>query len=881
MSGRVPPLARWIISFSSWFVPSHRRAAWLRQWVADVEHLCGEGMGGAKAWRFAFGSVRHALFLRREAMTMRGWGADVRQSVRSLARTPGFTLLTVGTLAIGIGTASGIFSIVETMLLRPLPLDESDRLVSIFSTNAERGADRFSVSYPDFHDFAERADLFESASFYMHGVRDLSGDGDPERIRIVSVYERYFDVLRSQMLLGRSFGPSDHAASAPPTALLDESFWARRFGSDTTVVGRPVRLDGVATVIVGVVRSDQGWPSNNQAWIPLRWGGSVPEYADARSNHTWQVIARLRDDVTVSHASAQIHAVAQTAYGGVDIDRRDIGMGAGAVSLKASEAGGETAGILSVMGLAVFLVLLIACLNASGLLLTRSWGRARELSLRAALGAGRARLTIILFSESLVLALLGGAVGVLLALVGLRQVVRSLPTGGPDLSEIGLNVQVAGAALLISVLASVLAGVIPAMRASQVSVAEALKESGTNSSHGRSRSRLRRGLVVAELSLALALLVSASLTVQGFQTQIRADPGFDQQNLLTFTVRLPATRYGDDALVNAFYEDAVAALDRHPGVLAVSSTSRLPLGAGGFGLFRSFMFDGATPPPEGPEVPAAWVEIDAQYLRTLGIEPVEGRGFTAEDDGSAPLVAIVNRRMARLMSPDEPIIGRSIRSFWDENLPRTVVGVIDDLQFDGLARNQAEALVFVPRAQAVRTSMAFLVRTAGVPGALVPEIRDIMAALDNDVALDGMQTLVDAHGADLAGVRFLTLLFVTFGLGALLLTISGVYGLVSYSVSQRTREIGIRMAMGASAAAVRMGVMREGATLAAIGLTIGVVIAYGFSRLLAAALFGLAEIEPATFAWVVLALGGAVLAASWFPAARATRVDPVEALRSD
>jgi putative ABC transport system permease protein len=881
VSERVPRLARWTIEWASYLVPAHRRVAWMRQWIAELEHLCSEGRGGRGAWRFALGGVRHGLFLRREDVTMRGWGSDLRQSLRSLGRVPGFTMLTVATLAIGIGTASGVFSIVEAMLLRPLPLPESDRLVSIFSTNVERGFDRMSVSYPDFLDYAARTDLFESASFYRAGVRDLSGDVEPERIGSTAVHEQYFEVLGSGLLVGRSFTPDDHAASAPLTVLLSEAFWARRFGRDSTVVGRPVRLDGVAHIVIGVVRSGQGWPSRTQAWTPLQWGGGVPDYADARSNHTWQVVARLQEDIGVGHASDQVRALARTMYAGQDMDPRDDGTEAGVASLRSAAAGSETAGIFSIMGLAVFLVLLIACLNASGLLLARSWGRARELSLRAALGAGRARLAIILFGESLVLALMGGLVGVSLAVYGLRQIVRSLPRGGPDLSGIGLNASVVGGALAISVLASVLAGVIPAMRASRASVSEALKEGGTSSSHGRARSRLRRGLVVAELSLALALLVSAGLTVRGFQTQIRTDPGFDQENLLTFTVRLPATRYGEEATVDAYFERAIATLEGHPGVTAASATSRLPLGAGGFGLYRSFVFEGAAPPPEGPEVGAAWVEVDPSYFRTLGIEPSEGRAFTSEDDGAAPLVAIVNRRMARVISPNEDIIGLTIRSFWDENLPRTVVGIVDDLQFDGLARSEAETLVFVPRAQAVRTSMAFLVRTAGAPGPLVPEIRDIMQAIDGDVALDAVQTLTEAHGADLAGVRFLTLLFATFGVGALLLTVSGVYGLVSYSVSQRTQEIGIRMAMGASASSVRTAVLAEGATLAAIGIGIGLVFAYGFSRLLAAAFFGLAEIDPGTFAGVGLALGIAVLAASWFPAARATRVDPVVALRSE
>jgi putative ABC transport system permease protein len=881
VSRRVPALARRTVRLASRCVPGYRRAQWLRQWEADLEFWCSRGRGRTGAFRFALGSFSHALFLRREAMTVRGWGADVRQSARALAKTPGFTALTVGTLAIGIGTAAGVFSIVETLVLRPLAFAEDERLVRIYSTNPERGSGRFSVSYPDFRDFSARADLFESASFYMGGVRDLSGEGEPERVSVTAVHDGFFGVLRSEFLRGRPFAEDDHAVSAPPTVILSESFWARRFGSDSTVVGRPIRLDGVEHVVLGVLRAGQGWPGDGQTWVPLQWGQGVPEYADARSNHTWQVLGRMTDGVEVSLASDQIVSMARTLYSDASVDSRDEGTEAVVIPLRASEAGSETAAIFSVMAVAVFLVLLVACLNASGLLLTRSWGRARELSLRAALGAGRARLAIILFGESLILALLGGALGVSLAVFGLRQVVRSLPIGGLDLTGISLNGPVVASALLMSVVAALLAGIVPALRASRVSVAEALKEGGSNASEGLSRSRLRRALVVAQLALSLSLLVSAGMTVRGFQRQISTDPGFDQSNLLTFTVRLPGARYTEAALVDAYYREAVDALEARPGILAASSTSRLPLGAGGFGLFRSFMFDGATPPPEGVEYPGAWVEVDESYFRTLGIEPLEGRSFADTDDRTAPLVAIVNRRMARLMSPDESIVGRSIRSYWDENLPRTVVGVVDDLQFDGLVRDESEALVLVPRAQAVRTAMAFLVRTEGDPGSRVAEIRDVLGALDPDVALDAMQTLGDAHASDLAGVRFLTTLFATFGVGALLLAISGVYGLISYSVSQRTQEIGIRMALGASSGTVRTGVLAEGAMLAGAGLAIGAVLAYGFSRLLAAALFGLADIDPATFVAVALALAASAVAASWFPAVRATRVDPMAALRRD
>ena len=388
---------------------------------------------------------------------------------------------------------------------------------------------------------------------------------------------------------------------------------------------------------------------------------------------------------------------------------------------------------------------------------------------------------------------------------------------------------------------------------------------------------------MAEVALSFALLVGAGLTIRGFERQISTDPGFEASNLLWFTRRLPGSRYGEEALVEAYYEEAIARLQRHPGILAATSTSRLPLGAGGFGLFRSFIFDGAAAPPEGTEYGAGWVEVDPRYLETMGVELSEGRGFTVDDAGHGDLVAIVNERLARQMSPNESIVGKRIRSFYDENLPRTVVGVVPDLQFTGVSRAQRSALVLVPRSQSARASMAFLVRTADDPNAMIPVGRQAMGELDSDIALEALQSLRDAHHADLAGIRFLTTLFGTFGALALALAlaVSGVYGLVPYSVSQRTQEIGVRMAMGATSAAVRASVLRESALLASVGVGIGFAVAYGGGRLLAAGMVGIATLEISRFVAVALLLALSVMLASWIPATRATRVDPVDALRTD
>ncbi|NNF28414.1 MAG: FtsX-like permease family protein [Gemmatimonadetes bacterium] len=549
--------------------------------------------------------------------------------------------------------------------------------------------------------------------------------------------------------------------------------------------------------------------------------------------------------------------------------------------LHSSEGGEDAAALFGTLGTAVFFVLLIACMNAPGLLMTRARSRTRELSLRAAIGAGRVRLAFTLMAESVLLALLGGGFGLALGTWGLQRAFSAAPPFVRELGDPKLNGTVVTAGLGIALLAALMAGLPPALRASRMSVASTLRDGSAQSGDGSGAARLRRFFVVGELALSLALLTAAFMTVQGFQRQLAADPGFEASSLLSFTVKLPAARYGEDAMVDAYYEEAVAALERHPTVQAASSTSRLPLGAGGISLGRSFIFEGADPPPNGVAFPANWVEVDPGWFDTMGLRAVEGRAFNDNDGAGSEPVAIVNATMANRMSPEGSIVGRVIRSHFDENVPRRVVGVLADIQMNGVSRERRQPMVLVPRAQASRTAMAFLVRTEGDPADMAADIREIMAGIDSDVAVDGLQPLREAHSTDLAGIRFLTTLFASFGVLALILAVGGVYGLVSYSVSQRTQEFGVRMAMGASSTTVRRAVLKESAVLATIGLPLGLALAWAAGRVLSVGMDGIAIPNASTYVVVALLLVGAVLLATWIPAARATRVDPVSALRSE
>jgi predicted permease len=781
----------------------------------------------------------------------------------------------VATLGVGIGVALTVFGMAEAVLLRPLPVPEGDRLVQLYSSNPSKGFDRFSVSYPDFEDLAKRTDLFESASFWWNRQVDLSGADDPERVVVSEVQRGFFETLRSRALLGRLLVDDDQRPGASGTVVLSAEFWRRRFGSDSSVVGRTIRLDGLPYTVVGVIADGQEWPGSSQVWVPLRLGDGPPP-APSRTNHTWQVVARLAPGVTVPVASARVRELARAIYAQPE-DARDAGTEALVVPLRPF---GEERGpqLFTVLGAAVFFVLLIASLNQSGLLLTHALGRARELSLRSALGAGRTRIVSLLLGESLVLAAIGGVIGLALAMVVAPRLLSLAPAEIRDMVHLQLNTAMVTAALLVVVLASVLAGLLPALRGSRPAVAEALKEGGTQSSQGRAGRRIRRVLVVAELTLAVVLLAAAGLTIRSFRTQLSADPGFRADHLLAFSVRLPAARYGDAAARTDFYERARRRLAAIPGVQSVAATSRIPVGGPGLSLYRVFLFEGRPEPPAGPEYGASWIEVSPQFFATLGVTPLRGRTFTAEDRAGSVPVMILNATLAREMAEEGNLLGRRIRSWRDENVLREVVGVVPDIQLAGIA-GRPEPTVFVPAAQSVRSSLAFLVRTVPEPLTLASEVRSAMREIDPDVALHRLETLDETHRADLAPVRFIMTLFATFGAIALLLALSGVYGLMALSVSQRTQEIGIRMAMGASVGSVRRRVLGEAATLTAVGLGIGLLLALAFSRVLSFALFGLGWFDPRTLAATAALLAGTALLAAWLPARRATRISAIDALR--
>jgi ABC-type antimicrobial peptide transport system permease subunit len=774
---------------------------------------------------------------------MRGVGVDLLFTARSLLRRPGFLLLSLATLGVGIGAVTTVVSVTEAVLWRELPFPDEDRLTAVYSSNPALGMRRFSVSYPDFMDWTGRGDLFQSASLYIIGDRDISGTEAPQRIIVADVHSAFFETLGVTADVGRLLTDSDQQPDAPRAIVLGHALWVRAFGSDPTIVGRTIRVDGEPHTVVGVTRAGQRWPRSAEAWTPLQYGRTPPQEVNRRSNHAFQVVARLAMGVSPAAASTQVRAMARSWY-------------------SANESGNEQtieAGVST--------------------LRFHAWARARELSLRAALGAGRSRLANLLLTESVVLALCGAAVGIGLASLALHAISNMVPEGTNDLGT-QLNAFVVAGAIAIALVASLLAGFAPALKASRASVAETLTEDAGRTGTGRSGARLRRTLVVVEIALSVVLLTGAGLTIRTFQAQIQADPGLETEAVLIFNVRLPRARYPEEALVTQYYDEAVSRLENAPGIMAASATSSLPLGVARFSTRRVFVMEGAPEPPAGPDYPALWIEVDPHYFDALAVSPIRGRGFTADDISGNEPVAMVNEAMARLMSQDQEIVGQRLRSWRDEDLLRQIVGVMPDMQLRSMS-NRMEPAVYVPRAQSDTWTMSFLVRSAGDPAAAVPVVRSLMTDLDGDVALHALRTLEDAHAEELAGIRTVTMLFGSFGFLALILAVGGVYGLVATSVAQRTREIGIRMALGGTQGGIREQVVKEGAWLAALGVGIGVLLAGVVSRLLASFLVGvgISWLDARTLLGVAVVLGASALLASWVPAVRATRIDPVKALR--
>ena len=804
---------------------------------------------------------------------------DIRYGIRSLLKQPGFTVVAVITLALGIGANTAIFSVVNAVLLRPLPYREADRLVVPVSVNPARGTEDGSISYADYLDW-KREQVFAGVAALDNTTTnaDLSGGtGEPERVNLAVVTEDYFAVLGVTPVLGRTFQPDDYSTPGPPRALvISDNLWQRYYGGDPQIVGRTIYLNGRPYPVVGVVPKAAIWPNDKDVFVPLNVGPNPDANLLRRDNMLFLSLARLKPDAPIEQANAALATIARRLEQDHPESRK--GWSNRAVPLLDYVVGKQLRVSLLVLLAAVGFVLLIACINVANLLLARAAVRAREMAIRLALGAGRLRLIRQLLAESLLLALLGGGLGLLLAIWGVDLLAKFAPADTPRLVEIKVNAGVLVFTLVVTLLTALLCGLMPAWQATRDDLNHALKEAGRSTAGGPRGRRWRSALVVAEVALSLMLLAGAGLMIRSFARVQQIDPGLKPEGLLTMEITAPRVRYPDEARVLAFYRELVERVTATPGVESAAVSSALPLGGGGFYLGRVFLAEGRPEPPVGADAPGQWNVISPGYFKTTGTRLIKGRDFDQRDTAESAPVIILNESLARKIFPNEDPLGKRIRSWRDENKLREIVGVVADVRYFG-REDEPRGLVYVPHTQNAWRAMALNVRTQTNPSAVVGAIRNQIKAVDKDLAVANLNTMTSILARSVAPRRSSMLLLTIFAGVAALLAAMGIYGVLSYVLSQRVSEIGVRLALGAQTADVFKLMIGEGMRLALTGVVLGLAFSFALTRLMKSLLYEVGASDPLTFAGVALLLALVALLACWVPARRATKVDPLVALR--
>ncbi|HEU4628588.1 MAG TPA: ABC transporter permease [Gemmatimonadaceae bacterium] len=812
---------------------------------------------------------RRCLAIDRERLRRRRRGeigeairSDLRLAVRGLARRPGFTVVVLLTLALGIGANTAIFSVVHGVLLRPLPYAAPERLVALWP-------DHF-VSNAELLYLRERMHTAERVETYSPGWSvALTGAGEPAQLPGARVSTGFFDALGVPPLLGRTFRPADARPSTSDVVVLSHALWRTRFGADPTIVGRRILLDGTPETVVGVMPPGFWYRDNDvRLWQPIVVDSSAAYHRESSA----LAIARLRPGATPATALAELRALVAPMREALAYDA-DYGRDVDVVTLRDALVGSVRTPLLVLLG-AVACIVLIAVANVGNLLLVRGAERRREMAVRMALGAGRARLVRQLLVESVVLAAAGGALGVALGVAGVPLLRALLPADLPRVQGVGASAVVLAASAGVTLLAGLLVGLVPAWLAARSEPQGALRGRTDDGSAVAGR-RLRAGLVVGEVALAFTLTVGAGLMVRTLWNLSQVDPGFQSERRLTFSVA-PS---GGTAKRRQYVRDLEARLRALPGVRAVGATNHLPLT--GYSWSADLAVDGQ-PLAAGAVPPrAAWRIVTEDYFRAMGIALRAGRAFTPADDADAPPVVIVNERLARQLWPGERALGKRLQAgFATMQQMATVVGVVGDVRHDGLTA-APPAELYVPLTQRMAGPMHLVVRTEGDPLARAADVRAAARTVDADVPLAELRTLDALVATSVAEPRLVMVLLLLFGALGLALGAVGVYGVVSYTVGQRTREIGVRMALGAEWRAIVRLVMGSGARYAVAGVGLGLAATLALSRAVQGLVYGVTVTDPATYAALALLLVGIVLLASWLPARRAARVDPTVVLRGD
>ena len=799
---------------------------------------------------------------------------DLRYGFRVLSRKPGFTLVAIITLALGIGANTAIFSVVNKLLLDRLPYKDPDRIITLWERLSEAAATKVKVAPANFLDWRERNQVFDQMAAVFPSGFDYTGGAEPESIRGWLVSEGFFEIFGVRALYGRTFDSEEFKPGGPRVVVIGYGLWQRRFGSDPQIVGQTLQLDDQPFTVVGVLPPEFRFLDEKQMWAPKTFDDRDRRQ---RTGGYINVVARLKPGVSVEQADDDMNRIAEGLAS--EHPRTNQGTGVTLVPLPEQLVGHLRPALLVLLG-AVGLVLIIACANVANLLLARGAERQKELAIRAALGASRARLTRQLFTESLFLALLGGTCGVLLASWGIDAILAVSPPGLPRIDEVTIDARVIVFTFAVSILTALAFGLAPAIQFSSPKLQQFLKEGGRTSTAGFGRRRLRHALVVSEIALALMLLVGAGLLVRSFIRLLQVDPGFTPDNVLSLQVFIWDTHQTPQQRT-AFFDEAFARLSSLPGVQAVGAVTALPFNnEDTIDVDTTFTIDGKPAEP-GQQLTASSTVASIDYFKVMGIHLKSGRLFNEYDRAGSPLVVVINEAMARRFFPEEDPVGKkfTVGSF-GRPMSREIIGVVADVRHTGLDSNPRPEF-FVPHLQNPFGGMAIVVRTSSDPDALLPAAKEQIRAINKDQPFYSINTMDALVSRSLGERRFNLLLLSSFALIALVLAGVGIYGLISFSISQRTHEIGVRMALGARARDITRMILGEGIALALAGVAAGVLGALLLTRLLKGFLFGVTPTDPVTFAAISVLLVALALVASYLPARRATRVDPMVALRHE
>lgn len=818
---------------------------------------------------------------------------DLGYGARMLRKNPGFSTVAIITLALGIGANTAIFSIVNGVLLQPLPFADPGRLMNVLSSAPARGYPRAPTSPPDFYTLRRQNHTFESLSGYYNGLFNLTGTGEPERVQGEVVSPEYFTTLQVKPALGRDFMASEEQWGSHRVVILSHGFWHTHFNDDRDLSGKTLKQDGEIYNVIGVMPARFYTQSEPQIWVPMAF--KPKDNLNSHNNYFLFMIGRLKPGITQQQAYADLNAIM------LDIATQfpeNKGIGADLQSLREAWVGDVRPALLVLLG-AVGLVLLIACGNLANLMLARTGARQKEIAIRSALGARRTRLLRQFLTESVLLSFLGGAFGLLLAnlALGLLPLAKDVL---PRLHHVHLDGWVLLFTLVVSVLTGVLFGLLPAVQSSSSrGMNECLKEGGRTAAAGSSNTGFRPGVIVSEVALALVLLVGSGLAIKSFQRLLRVNTGFSSSHVLTFQVNLPASydpqpdplRNGPPPRIGALFQNFLDRLQRLPGVEAAGTSSAVPLEGGDWGKF--FVPLDRPLPTSTDQVPEIqYRSVGGQYFRALSIRLIQGRLLDEHDQANSPLSVVVNETLARKFWPGQNPIGKTVLLNPPESLtppgdappgyhpPKlTIVGVVGDVRYRSLDLNPVPMVYASVFQQDYSSNPAFVIRTTGDPEGLLSSVRNELAQIDKELPIANVATMDEIVADSVAQPRLQALLLGAFGGLALILAAVGIYGVMSYSVSQRTSEIGIRMALGASRWDVLGMICTQGLRLTIIGLAAGLALAFALTRLMSNVLFGISPTDPMTFAMSASLLAAVALMACYFPAQRATQVDPMIALR--